>query len=245
MLPSTISTSKQESRGPTPAPALAAHGNPAHPRRLRIAILDDHPIAAIGLAACLNEDPRFKVVLIEHSVERFLHSLIPAGCDVAIVDYNLPGASCDGMNLIRRIKRRAGKIAVISLSTDSIRGTAYSAFRAGACGYLLKTDSTDLIRDLISTAAKQPGQFHIGIDGCIRSVKPQDLAVQLSANETEVLHHISQGMTITQTAQRLSRSKKTISSQKRSAMRKLGLADDLALGLYLTQRFESRLPGPG
>jgi DNA-binding NarL/FixJ family response regulator len=241
-----LPTFKHEPSSPIALPVLqpAVDGQFAASRRLRIAILDDHPVTAIGLATCLSRDARLDIVLTETSVDRFLESLAQLDCDVAVVDYNLPDAACDGMSLIRRIKRCAGKIAVVTLSADRARGTAYPAFRAGACGYLSKADPEPLIRDMIHAAARQPRQFHQSIDGCIRSGRPDDTAEQLSAAETEILRHISLGLSVTQAARRLSRSKKTISSHKRRAMRKLGLADDLALGLYLKERFESRLPGP-
>lgn len=241
-----LQTFKHEPPKPDPlsVPQPAVDGQFATSRRLRIAILDDHPVTAIGLATCLSRDARFEVVLTESSVDPFLEGLARLNCDVAVVDYNLPDAACDGMSLIRRIKRHAGKIAVVTLSADPARGTAYSAFRAGACGYLSKADPESLIRDMVHAAARQPLQFHLSIDGGIRPGKPDDVAEQLSAAETEILRHISLGLSVTQAARRLSRSKKTISSHKRRAMRKLGLADDLALGLYLKGRFESRLPGP-
>ncbi|MGN6578431.1 MAG: response regulator [Bordetella sp.] len=237
-----LPTFKHESLNPTPPPA--APGEFVAPRRLRVAILDDHPVTAIGLATCLSRDARFDVVLTETSTDRFLEALTQLRCDVAVVDYNLPDASCDGMSLIRRIKRHARKTAIVTLSSDPARdSTAFPAFRAGACGFLSKADPEPLIRDMVHAAAQQPLQFHLSIDGRIRLGRPDDSADLLSATETEILRHISLGLSVTQAARRLSRSKKTISSHKRRAMRKLGLADDLALGLYLKKRFESRLPG--
>ena len=59
----------------------------------------------------------------------------------------------------------------------------------------------------------------------------------LTTSEVEVLRHISQGMSVTQIAMRLKRSKKTVSTHKRRAMRKLQLSDDLALALYLREKF--------
>jgi DNA-binding NarL/FixJ family response regulator len=59
----------------------------------------------------------------------------------------------------------------------------------------------------------------------------------LTTSEVEILRHISQGLSVTQIATRLMRSKKTISTHKRRAMRKLQLADDLSLALYLREKF--------
>ncbi|HEY0294915.1 MAG TPA: response regulator transcription factor [Bordetella sp.] len=225
------------------AAAPAEQPRPAARPRLRIAILDDHPITAIGLAAYLGQCAEFDIVLIETSANRFLHGLAQRCCDVAIVDYDLPDAPCDGMSLIRRLRRHDSRMAIITLSADPARDTAYPAFRAGARGYLSKADPVHLIPKLIHAAMAQPSQFHLNIDGQIRPDTPQASATRLSAAETEILRHISLGLSVTQAAERLSRSKKTISTHKRSAMRKLGLADDLALALYLKERFESRLPG--
>jgi DNA-binding NarL/FixJ family response regulator len=221
----------------TASPILATN------RRLRVAILDDHPIIAIGLAACLEQDPGLQVIMAETSADTFLNKLPSPGCDVAIVDYDLPDSACDGMSLIRRLRRHDSKMAIITLSANPARDIAYSAFRAGACGYLSKSDPIHLIPELIRAAAAQPRQFHLNIDGQIRTDRPQASGALLSASETEILRHISLGMSVTQVSQKLSRSKKTVSTHKRSAMRKLELADDLALALYLKERFESRLPG--
>ncbi|MGE8636189.1 MAG: response regulator transcription factor, partial [Achromobacter piechaudii] len=59
----------------------------------------------------------------------------------------------------------------------------------------------------------------------------------LTTSEVEILRHISQGLSVTQIAERLSRSKKTVSTHKRRAMCKLQLADDLSLALYLREKF--------
>lgn len=223
---------------PTTAPAILATAP-----RLRVAVLDDHPIIAIGLAVCLEQDAGLQVVLAETSTAPFLNKLLPQRCDVAIVDYDLPDSACDGMCLIRRLRRHDSRMAIITLSANPARDIAYPAFRAGASGYLSKSDPIHLIPELVRAAAAQPRQFHLNIDGQIRADRPQASGTLLSAAETEILRHISLGMSVTQVSQKLSRSKKTVSTHKRSAMRKLDLADDLALALYLKERFESRLPG--
>jgi DNA-binding NarL/FixJ family response regulator len=59
----------------------------------------------------------------------------------------------------------------------------------------------------------------------------------LTTSEVEILRHISLGLSVTQISARLMRSKKTISTHKRRAMRKLQLSDDLSLALYLREKF--------
>ncbi|MNR42589.1 Transcriptional regulatory protein RcsB [compost metagenome] len=91
----------------------------------------------------------------------------------------------------------------------------------------------DMIRGVIS--AKAP--FLSVHEGKIRSLLPPAPHALLTASEVEILRHISQGLSVTQIAARLVRSKKTISTHKRRAMRKLQLSDDLSLALYLREKF--------
>jgi DNA-binding NarL/FixJ family response regulator len=209
-------------------------------RRLRVAILDDHPVTAVGLATCLRPCADLEVVLSETAVDRFLDELPHHRCNAVVVDYNLPNAAWDGMNLIRRLRRLDADMAIITLSSVKSHDAAYPAFRAGANGYLCKADPTDVIPAMIRATVAQPAHFHYSMNGEVRHGTPQSPDALLSASEIEVLRLIARGLPATQIADRLSRSKKTVSTHKRSAMRKLGLADDLTLALYLKERFGLR-----
>lgn len=206
--------------------------------RLKVAILDDHPVTTMGIAAYLRGTTDLEVALAETSAEKFLAALRQAPCDAAVVDYYLPESPWDGMDFIRRLRRLHPDMAVITLSAGRARDLEYPAFRAGASGYLSKTDPANAIPDMIRATVADPRNFYINADGCVRRTQPQPPDTQLTASETEILRHIAQGLSVTQVAGRLMRSKKTVSTHKRRAMRKLGLADDLALALYLKERFE-------
>jgi DNA-binding NarL/FixJ family response regulator len=73
--------------------------------------------------------------------------------------------------------------------------------------------------------------------GRIEARVPSAREDMLSAAEIEILRHIADGFSVTQTAARLRRSKKTVSTHKRSAMRKLRVSDDLGLALFLKEKF--------
>lgn len=214
---------------------------PSH--RVRVAILDDHPVTAMGLATFLRSNADLDVIHAETSAEKLVASLRQVPCDVAVVDYYLPDDPWDGMDFIRRLRRQHPAMAIITFSAGRIQDTQFAAYRAGANGYLSKTAPPSAVPDIIRAAIADPRNFYVCSYGRIHRTEPQHPDAQLTAAETEILRHIALGFSVTQVASRLLRSKKTVSTHKRRAMRKLGLADDLALALYLKEKFTRNVAG--
>ncbi|MBO1111674.1 response regulator transcription factor [Bordetella petrii] len=210
--------------------------------RVRIAILDDHPVITLGVAAYLRSQPDFEIVHAETTSEALAASLKRQPCDVAVVDFYLPRQPWDGMDFIRRLRRQHPHMAVITFSAGAAAETEYAAFRAGATGYLPKSASMPMLVEMIRAAHSRgnPCGFITYKNGALRVASPRHPDTRLTAAEIEVLRQIAQGLSVTQIAARLLRSKKTISTHKRRAMKKLGLADDLALALYLNEKFDNK-----
>jgi len=213
--------------------------------RVRIAILDDHPVITLGVAAYLRSQPDFEIVHAETTSESLANSLKRQPCDVAVVDFYLPRQPWDGMDFIRRLRRQHPHMAVITFSAGAAAETEYAAFRAGATGYLPKSASMPMLVEMIRAAHNRgsPSGFITYTNGALRAASPRHPDTRLTAAEIEVLRQIAQGLSVTQIAARLLRSKKTISTHKRRAMKKLGLADDLTLALYLNEKFDHKV-GP-
>src|SRR3546814_16868996 len=90
-----------------------------------------------------------------------------------------------------------------------------------------------------------PGAFITYQNGALRMTPPSHPDTRLTAAEIEVLRQIAQGLSVTQIAARLLRSKKTISTHNRRSQKKLGLSNDLALALYLNEKLHQQAgPGP-
>ncbi len=210
--------------------------------RLRIAILDDHPVITLGVAAYLRSQPDFDIVHTETTSEALVRSLKHQPCDVAVVDFYLPRQPWDGMDFIRRLRRQHPRMAIITFSAGAPAETEYAAFRAGAHGYLPKSASMPALVEMIRAAHSRgsPGDFISYKNGALYTAAPRHPDTRLTTAEIEVLRQITQGLSVTQIASRLLRSKKTISTHKRRAMKKLGLADDLALALYLNEKFDHK-----
>jgi len=209
--------------------------------RVRVAILDDHPVITLGVSAYLRSQPDFDIVHAETTSEALIHSLKRQPCDVAVVDFYLPRQPWDGMDFIRRLRRQHPRLAIITFSAGAPAETEYAAFRAGANGYLPKSASMPTLVEVIRAAhSRSAAGFITYKNGAVRIAPPRHPDTRLTAAEIEVLRQIAQGLSVTQIAARLLRSKKTISTHKRRAMKKLGLSDDLALALYLNEKFDHK-----
>jgi DNA-binding NarL/FixJ family response regulator len=206
------------------------------PPLIRVAILDDHPVIAMGVAAYLESRPGFRVLHRETSSRGLLEKLSQSPCDVALVDFYLPQEPWDGVSYLRRLRRYHPNMAIITFSAGNRQETQYAAFRAGANGYLAKQWGMGVLSEMIRGVLSGRHKFLSVRDGRIHPQEPTAPHEALTASEVEVLRHISQGLSVTQIAARLVRSKKTISTHKRCAMRKLQLSDDLSLALYLREK---------
>ncbi|MBB1624883.1 DNA-binding response regulator [Achromobacter sp. UMC71] len=207
------------------------------PPVIRVAILDDHPVVSLGVGAFLDSRPGFRVLHRETSARGLLEKLAAAPCDAALIDFYLPQEPWDGVNYLRRLRRYHPNMAIITFSAGNRLETQYAAFRAGANGYLAKQWGMILLPEMIHGVLSGRDPFLSVQDGKIHAICPTHPHALLTSSEVEILRHISQGLSVTQISSRLMRSKKTISTHKRRAMRKLQLSDDLALALYLREKF--------
>lgn len=164
--------------------------------------------------------------------------LMDRSCDLLLLDYHLPNDRWDGSRLIKRIRRAHPEISIVCLTAGNISEVRDAAFRAGANGFISKSDSVKTMLSVMRRTIRAPATFFYGMDGVICSGPPPSAADALSLGEKEVLRLMAVGYSVGELAEKLIRSKKTISAHKRRAMRKLGLIDDIALALYLQSKYK-------
>ena len=129
------------------------------PPVIRVAILDDHPVVALGLGAYLDARPGFRVIHQETSACRLLDKLAITPCDIALVDFYLPQEPWDGVNYLRRLRRYHPNLAIITFSAGNRQETQYAAFRAGANGYLAKQWGMLLLPEMIHGVLSKKNPF--------------------------------------------------------------------------------------
>jgi two-component system capsular synthesis response regulator RcsB len=208
---------------------------------LRVIVADDHPIFLIGLRVVLEQDDLAHVVAEAGNPDALLQALASHTCDVLVTDFMMPvERQNDGLRLLQRVRRDFPVLPVIVVTTLSNAGLFQSMLDLGVRGLLSKASLAGELPAAVRGALRGEVFVADSVRRVLREAQqhgPDALlaAERLSPRELEVLRLLSAGHTVGQIAAQLNRSKQTVSAQKVGAMRKLGLANDAALFIYLQE----------
>ena len=208
------------------------------PPPLRIILADDHPIFLIGLRAVLERDPELSVVGEASSPQALLALLRECACEVLVSDFMMPvEQQNDGLRMLESVTRQHPQLPIVVVTMLNNAGLFRSILDLGVMGLLSKAslaaelpEAIAQIRQRRPYVAKSIRQT-LALAGEHRLVDQE----QLSPRELEVTRLLAAGQTVGEIATQLCRSKQTVSAQKVSAMRKLGLSNNAALFLYLQE----------
>lgn len=211
---------------------------------LRIALLDDHPLIRDSLKARLSLEPDFKVQGVYATSLSFFEGLRTAEADLVVLDYQLSDGEIDGLRLIKSVRRSFPAIRIVIFSSSEKPATVSMSIRAGANGFVGKSQETDeLLRairmtalDRIYLAPAMAAELDkltvlpvLLEEGSVESDQTLTNHPDLSPKEAEVVRCCLEGMSVSQIASKFVRSTKTISGQKQAAYRKMGIRTDTEL----------------
>jgi DNA-binding NarL/FixJ family response regulator len=204
----------------------------------RVLIVDDHSIVRDGLAVLIEREPGMKVVGFAGSGEEALILTQRLRPDLIIMDLMLP--DLNGIEATRRIVSEFPHTRVIVLSACRTSEQVSRALRAGALGFVQKTEAaTELLRAVQAvtggTQYVSPAITALFVDGALSMPIPKSPFECLSSREREVVKLIVGGSTSSDIAERLSLSRKTIDTYRGRIMLKLGVANRSALIRFALQ----------
>jgi two-component system, NarL family, captular synthesis response regulator RcsB len=212
---------------------LSIHGRP-----VRVAIADDHPLLLAGLAYELEKQLDVTVVGQAANSTELVELLNKHPVDVVVSDYTMPGGNYgDGIALFGFLKRRFPAVRLIALTMMSNPAIIRSLMMQGVQCVLSKADSLVYVAGSLYAALSGKRYYSPAIETIVKTHRISgDSAVppisRLTQRELEVVRLYVSGYTVSEIAQRLHRSKQTISTQKMSAMRRLGIRRDADLIMY-------------
>lgn len=192
---------------------------------IQLVIADDHTIMREGLKRILGGAEDIEVV--GEAVDGFevLAHIRKGGFDVLVLDLSMPGRS--GVELIRQIKDEAPKLPILVLTMHEEEQYAIRAIRAGARGYLTKESAgTQLLIAIRKVAAGRPYISNEVAEQLALDAMPSGEEYphkKLSDREFEVFSMLVNGKTITEIAETLHLSAKTISTHKTRILFKMGM----------------------
>ena len=208
--------------------------------RTRVLIIDDHPIVRRGLVQTIDPEDDMEVVDQVESAAAAIDAVQQQAVDVAIVDLTL--ADAGGTELLKQLRAINEDILMLVFSMHDELLYAERALRAGARGYLMKQEGTDLIIDAIRMVLK--GEVYLSEQMTRRMLgrmlgtkqdNGQSPLAALSDRELEVFEMLGRGHSTRDIAERLCVSVKTIESHRENIKRKLNLKSSAEMIRVATQ----------
>jgi two-component system capsular synthesis response regulator RcsB len=221
-----------------PPPALGRGIAAPSSKRRDIIVADDHLVVILGLSKIFENQPTMHLVAAATSISELMQALDQLPCDVLVCDYAFENDSDpDGLQLIERIARLHPSVKIVLLTAHDDIVIVQQAMRLGVTGFVSKASGAfAMLPSVIETVMDgntylDPNIAQTLVEHVLKNRAPTGTlaAVQLSARELEVMRLFADGMTVTEIAQYTKRSLKTISTQKKKAMMKLGAHNDIAL----------------
>ena len=200
----------------------------------RVLIADDHPLVRDGLRHILESASGFEVVGEANDGPSTMALARSVPAHVIVLDLSMPGRT--GVELIKQIKLDVPALRILVLTMHAEHQYAVRSFKAGAAGYLTKECvSAELVAALTKVAE---GGVYVSLSMAEslaqRLTEPVDTLPhqRLSDREFDVFRRLCAGQTLSEIAEALCVSAKTVSTYKTRILEKMQMPHDVALIQY-------------
>jgi DNA-binding NarL/FixJ family response regulator len=200
---------------------------------LRILIADDHDVVRAGLRRVLEAQPGWEVVAEATDGKDAVTKAVSTKPDVAVLDCMMP--LLNGAEATRQIRARVPKTQVLMFTIHEDERLIEESLRAGARGYVLKSDLTgQLIQAVRSLSEHKPFFTSTVSETLLSSMLTAQIedGIRLSYEERTVVRLFAQGHKNRELADILNMSLKSVENRRTTIMRKLKLPSSAALVLY-------------
>lgn len=205
--------------------------------KLRVYLVDDHPVMRNGLKALVESQSDMEVVGEAFDGEMAVRQVFELRPNVVIMDVSMPGMS--GTEAAAQIHKGCPEVRVVALTAHEDRAYLQQSMTAGASGFVLKRSAADDLIGAIRHAAAGntyvdpvvAGQLVTGSGTTTENHRPE-----LSDREVEVLQQVAQGYSNKQIASRLKIGVRTVETYKARAMEKLEAKSRVDIVKYASEK---------
>jgi DNA-binding NarL/FixJ family response regulator len=201
---------------------------------MRVLIVDDHAIVRRGLRELLSDEFHGAAFVEASDARQALEQLRKKQWDVVLLDIMLPGKS--GLDLLKELRAEWPKLPVLVLSGYPEDQFAVRVLKAGAGGYMTKESAPEELAKAIRKVLAGGRYVSPALaEKLALGVKKDPTRLPhetLSDREYEVMSRIASGKTVTEIAEELSLSGKTISTYRTRILEKLSVKNSAEIVLY-------------
>jgi two-component system, NarL family, invasion response regulator UvrY len=201
---------------------------------IQVILCDDHAVVRRGIRDTLAEAVDIKVVAEAGSYSEAREALRSSPCDVLVLDLNLPGRG--GLEVLATLRESNSSVKVLIMSMFPEDQYAIRCLRAGAQGYLNKAgDPAELAKAVRAVAQGRkyvtPEVAQMLVESLSTPVN-ETLHAALSERELQTLLKIASGKRLSDIAEELMLSPKTVSVYRSRVLEKLKLSNNAELTVY-------------
>ena len=201
---------------------------------IKVLVADDHAVVRRGLRQILAETPDIHVAGEAVTAADVFRLVRGERWDVLVLDINLPGGN--GIEVLSEIKKERPQLPVLILTVYSEEQYAVRAIKAGAAGFLTKESAPDRLVDAVHKLASGGRYVTPEVAEALASIVAGEGTglphERLSDREFEVLRMLASGKTVSQVAQELSLSVKTVSTHRTRILHKMNMKTNAELTHY-------------
>ena len=201
---------------------------------IRAIVADDHAVVRRGLRELLTESREVSVIGEAGTARETLEQVRSGKWDVLVLDINLPDGS--GLDVLRQVKQEFPQLPVLILTIYGEEQFAVRALRAGAAGYLTKESAPEELVDAIRKVVHGGRYISPALAERLALLADPQAERQphetLSDREFQVFRTLASGRTVSQVAELLHLSVKTISTYRARVLEKMGLQTNAELTMY-------------
>ena len=206
----------------------------------RILVADDHPIVRSGLKRVIDEQPDMRVVAEASDGAEAVKKSLADEVDLAILDVSMPKTT--GIQAADELHKRKPELKLLMLSMYDSEQFLFESLRAGASGYVLKSDADqDIVEAVRRTMRGQSFLYPSAVSTLVKDFVERGRPAEeqfdvLTPRELQVLKLIAEAYTSKEIAQELVISLKTVERHRQNILDKLGMSDRVELTRYAIRR---------
>jgi DNA-binding NarL/FixJ family response regulator len=201
---------------------------------IRVVLADDHTLVREGLKQLLAAEVDLQVLAEASDGHETMQRVRELEFDVLLMDMSMPGRS--GIELLKALKAEKPKLRILVLTMHEEHQYAIRAIRAGASGYLTKDSASAQLVTAIRKVAGGGAYISPAVaEQLAFEAMPQAESLPhttLSDREFEVFQQLVAGVAVTDIAERLHLSVKTVSTHKARLLQKMGMSSSAELVRY-------------
>jgi two-component system nitrate/nitrite response regulator NarP len=200
-------------------------------QRQKIAIADKNPVIRTGLVDIIGRDGRFEVVATMPTGAALLKFVQENKVDIAVIGWALPDMT--GGDVLAELKKRQSQVRTIVYTGEPGSDVLRRTIKAGAWGFISKSDEPPVLLETISSVARGRVCFPY-VDIAALSKDPLEV---LTVRERELLGALADGWSNLQIAARIGISRNTVKYHLKNLYDKLDVNNRaMAVALYMSRQ---------